>query len=559
MIRRRDRRQKNEPSKVHGTVHGTAYGALHETERGAIIKEWAGRVPVCIAYPNTYFIGMSNLAVHLLYTTLNALPGVVCERVFFDASGESASGRASGPRSIESHKPLGAFELIFVTFSFETDYINAAILLSRAHLGPLARERRDDDPLVVGGGVCVMANPEPIAGLFDLFIMGDVEATIPAFIEAYLTHRDKTRLEMIEELSQPDWVYNPGHLTVSYGQDGTVAGFKPASYHAKIERHKGRHLATSAIIAQETEFSNMFLVEGTRGCPSRCPFCLTGSIGPFVYDRLPPIDDRVKDVGIIGGGVSFHPGLAGLIKELKARGLRPHLPSLRMDEVPFEVIELVSEEVKTLTFGIEAATERLRRSIGKPLTDKDIYERVEAIMTVKSFHLKLYFMLGIYGERIDDVEKIVEMAKHIMHLMIRHGAKRGSVGSITVHASPFVPKAGTPFQWLPMDDVGSLKEKLTILKRGLGKAANTYFTHESAKYSFLQAVLARGDRRVQDIILSLAGGASLAKVQRESPVNLNFYVNRERARDERFPWDFITGDREKARLRKQLEAALAKL
>ncbi len=537
------------------------------TERGTIVKKWAGKLPVCIVYPNTYFIGMSNLAVHLLYKTLNALPEVVCERAFFEGESGYASGRMSGtkagsgfgPTSIESRRPLSDFELVFITFSFEMDYINAAAMLSRAHLGPLARERKEGDPLVVGGGICVMANPEPLAGLFDLFIMGDVEATIPAFIDNYLAHRERGRAELIGELSQSDWVYNPGRLTVSYGQDGTVAGFEPASFRARIERYKGSRLATSAIITEQTEFSNMFLVEGTRGCPSRCPFCLTGAIGPFVYDRLPSVDEGVQDVGIIGGGVSFHPKLPDLIKELKARGIRPHLPSLRMDEVPFEVIELVSEEVKTLTFGIEAAAERLRRSIGKPLTDEDIYERIEAIMAVKSFHLKLYFMIGLYGERLEDVERIVEMAKHIMHLMIRQGAKRGTVGSITVHASPFVPKAATPFQWLPMDDVGSLKEKLTVLKRGLGKAANTYFTHESVKYSFLQGVLARGDRRVQDIILSLAGGVTLANVQRESPINLSFYVNRERASDERFPWDFITGEKEKARLRKQLDTALAKL
>jgi len=535
---------------------------VHGTERGTIVKKWAGKLPVCIIYPNTYFIGMSNLAVHLLYKTLNALPEVVCERTFFEDESGSASGPRgpqNEPRSLESHRSLSAFELIFITFSFEMDYINAATMLSRARLGPLARDRKEGDPFVIGGGICVMANPEPLAGLFDLFIMGDIEATIPAFIDSYLAHREKGRTELIEKLSQPDWVYNPGHLAVSYAQDGTVAGFEPASFRASIERYKGRHLATSAIITEQTEFSNMFLVEGTRGCPSRCPFCLTGAIGPFVYDRLPSIDDGVQDVGIIGGGVSFHPALVDLIKELKARGIRPHLPSLRMDEVPFEVIELVSEEVKTLTFGIEAAAERLRRLIGKPLTDQDIYERIEAIMAVKSFHLKLYFMIGLYGECLEDVEKIVEMAKHIMHLMIRQGAKRGTVGSITVHASPFVPKAATPFQWLPMDDVGSLKEKLTVLKRGLGRAANTYFTHESVKYSFLQGALARGDRRVQEIILLLAGGASLAKVQRESLINLNFYVTRERAPDERFPWDFITGKKEKARLRKQLDAALAKL
>jgi radical SAM superfamily enzyme YgiQ (UPF0313 family) len=548
---RTDRTRTTAARKTHGTERAN--------ERGVIVKEWAGKIPVCVVYPNTYFIGMSNLAVHLLYKTLNALPGVVCERVFFESSGVSASERAPAPRSIENNKPLNAFELIFITFSFEMDYINAASLLSSGRLGPLARRRKDGDPLVIGGGICVMANPEPLAGLFDLFIMGDIEATIPTFMEAFLAHREKGRNELIEELSRPGWIYNPAHLNVSYTQNGTIAGCDPVAFSTSIERYKGGRLAASAIITDKTEFSNMFLVEGTRGCPSRCPFCLTGAIGPFVYDRMPSIDEGVRDVGIIGGGVSFHPKLAELIKELKARGIRPHLPSLRMDEVPVEVIELVSADVKTLTFGIEAAAERLRRLVGKPITDEQIYERIEAIMALKSFHLKLYFMIGLYGERLEDVEKIIDMAKHIMHLMIRQGAKRGTVGSITVHASPFVPKAATPFQWLPMDDVASLKEKLAVLKRGLGKAANTYFTHESVKYSFLQGVLARGDRRVQDVILSLAGGATITNVQRESPINLNFYVTRERARDERFPWDFVTGEKEKAWLRRQLDTALARL
>jgi radical SAM superfamily enzyme YgiQ (UPF0313 family) len=509
-------------------------------ERGTIVKKWAGKVPVCVLYPNTYFVGMSNLAVHVLYKTLNDLPDVVCERAFVEGD--------SPPLSLESRRPLNAFEIIFVTLSFEMDYVNVARALSFASLGVLAKDRGEGDPLIVGGGICAMANPEPVAGLFDMFVMGDIEATIPYFVETFLNNRDKKRTDLVGELSAPDWAYNPADLNVAYGHDGTIAALEPASYRVSIERYKGTHLGTSVIISDQTEFSDMFLVEGTRGCPSRCPFCLTGAIGPFVYDRLPSIDEGVHDVGIIGGGVSYHPSLADLIRDLKGRGMRVHLPSLRVDQIPLEVIELVKDEVRTLTFGVEAASMRLRRFVGKPLTDQDIYERIAAIMAVKSFHLKLYFMVGLPGERT---------AKHIMHLMIRQGAKRGTVGSITVHASPFIPKASTPFQWLPLEEAGSLKEKLAVLKRGLGKAANTYFTHESVKFSFLQGVFARGDRRVQDTVLQLAAGASLSRVQRESPLNLNFYVTRERASDELFPWDFITGEKEKALLRKQLNTALA--
>ena len=250
-------------------------------------------------------------------------------------------------------------------------------------------------------------------------------------------------------------------------------------------------------------------------------------------------------MGIIGGGISYHPGLAGIVRRLESAGVRVHLPSLRLDEVPLEVIDLLKESIKTLTFGIEAATEDLRRCLGKPLSDREIFERIEAMADLKSFHFKFYFMIGLPGERRDDVEAIVALIKHILHLLVKKGSKKWRIGSITVHVSPFVPKAATPFQWLPMEDMSDTKEKISILKRELGKVANTYFTHESAKHSFVQGAFARGDRRLKDILLRFSRGENLTKIMKESPLNLNFYATRERGRDEVFPWDFIGDRREK--------------
>ena len=240
------------------------------------------------------------------------------------------------------------------------------------------------------------------------------------------------------------------------------------------------------------------------------------------------------------------------IKELKRQGKVPHLPSLRMDEVPLDVIEQIKDDVKTLTFGVEAGTERLRKSIGKPLTDNEILDKIQAILDIGPFNLKLYFMVGLYGETADDVDSIGELVKHLKHLMLKAAAPRGNIGSITVHASPFVPKAATPFQWLPMDDQASLKEKLTRLKRIFGKVDNTFFTHESVKYSVLQGILARGDRRLKAAIVKLAEGEAPAKVWRESPLNPDFFTLRERGEDEVFPWDFIKGAVGKEMLRKRL-------
>jgi radical SAM superfamily enzyme YgiQ (UPF0313 family) len=492
---------------------------------------------------------MSNLAVHLLYRHLNSRDEVVCERVFFDGDED--------PVSLESARHLSSFEIVFFTLPFEMDYPNIPRMLAAGSIALTAIERGADAPLVVAGGICVMANPEPLSAFFDLFLMGDVETCLNPFMERYLQVRGGKRAGLIEDLSAWKWVYNPARLDVSYKEDGTVGAFVPPSFRVEIERYRGKKLASSAIVTSETEFGNMLLVEGSRGCPSACAFCLAGNIYPFVSDRLEQIDDGAADVGIIGGGVSFHPRLAEIIRRFKEAGVNVHLPSLKLDEVPLEVIDLLKDSIKTLTFGIEAGTEDLRRRIGKPLGDKAVFDRIEAMADLKSFNFKFYFMVGLPGEQRKDLEAIVELIKHILHLLVKKGSTKGRIGSITVHASPFVPKAATPFQWLAMDDMKELKEKMALLGRGLGKVANTHFTHESIKYSFLQGVFARGDRRLRDVILGLSKGMSLRTIKRESPINLDFYAARERGEEETFPWDFIGGRAEKQLLRKRLVACLS--
>jgi radical SAM superfamily enzyme YgiQ (UPF0313 family) len=518
----------------------TSRQELLSHERGVVLKKWTNRVPVCVVFPNNYYIGMSNLAVHTLYETLNSRPDVVCERVFLDDDGLTLS--------LESGRPLSAFELVFFTLSFEMDYPNIPRMLAGGAVEPEAAQRGSDAPIVVAGGICVMANPEPVSAFFDLLILGDAEACLLPFIDRYINERGKSREDLVESLSIWKWVYNPSQLTVSYNSDGTIERLDSHSRSVEIERYRGNRLAASTIFTTNTEFADMLLVEGTRGCPSRCAFCLAGNIYPFVTDRLEHIEAGIDHVGIIGGGVSYHPRLVDIIKELETKGTRVHLPSLRLDEVPLEVVDLLKDSIKTLTFGLEAGTEDLRRRIGKPLSDRDILDRIEAMADLRSFHFKFYFMVGLPGENRNDMEAIVVLVKRILHLLVKKGSKKGRIGSITVHVSPFVPKAATPFQWLAMEDMRVLKEKISILKRELGKIANTHFTHDSVKYSFLQAVFARGDRRLKDVVLQFSIGRTLTQVLRESQVNLHFYATRERSRDEVFPWDFIGGSNEKERL-----------
>lgn len=530
---------------------GGGTNSFLSSESGTVIKKWVGKIPVCVVFPNSYHVGMSNLATHMLYKKLNNMNDVVCERCFFRGD--------ENPVSLESHRSLLSFAIIFVTLSFELDYINIPKILLASSIHATASERIEKEPIVVAGGICVMSNPEPVHAFFDLFILGDIETTIDPFMEAYREcHRGKRR-DIIENLNTFEWVYDPSQLNIFYRNDGTVNNFIPSDFTAAISRYNGKELGSSVIITDKTEFTNMFLIEGTRGCPSRCPFCLIGNLYDFVCDKIDASVTDVPDIGILGGGVSFYPGIAMIAKRLKENGKNIHLPSMRLDEIPLELIFLMKDEVKTLTFGIEAASEQLRRSIGKPFSNEDIFEKIDAILDIKLFNLKLYFMIGLYGENQNDIEAIPELTKKIRHIMMKKGAKRGFTGSITVHVSPFVPKPFTPFQWLPVDDTESLKQKVGWLRGAFGKIDNTYFTHESVKFSFLQGVFARGDRRVSDIIMRLAEGNSLPQVMRESPVNLNFYALRARGKKELFPWDFIKGNTAREALWKRFQAAIKQI
>lgn len=527
---------------------GVSRGEVLSLEKGTIIKKWHGRIPVCVVYPNTYYIGMSNLATHMLYKTLNSIPEVVCERCFIEDSGECLS--------VESGRPLASFECIFFTVCYEMDYVNIVRILQLSGVTVSTRKRREDEPIVLAGGIAIMANPEPICSFIDIFLLGDIETTVQPLMKRYMEVREKKRDQILDELSSFDWAYAPRDLNIAYREDGVPEGFVPRDFRVTIDKYKGKHLGTSSIITAKTEFSDMYLIEGTRGCPSRCPFCLLGHAYGFLYDKMKDIATEATQIGLVGGGMSFHPRLVEVARELKEAGKGVHLPSLRMDEVPFSLIELIQDDVKTLTFGIEAGTERLRRFIGKPLTDEEVYEKTDAILGLKPFNLKLYFMIGLYGEQKDDIEAILSLVKHIKHIMVKKGAKKGRVGTITVHASPFVPKPSTPFQWLPMEEMTILKDKISLLKKGFAKVDNTYFTHDSVKYSFIQGVFSRGDRKTKDTISRLASGDSFSRIVKESPFNLNFYALRQRPKDEIFPWDFIKGKTSKGRLYALLDERL---
>ena len=285
-------------------------------EKGRIVKRWRGKLPVCIVYPNRYYLGMSNLATHMLYAALNAEPDIVCERYFFDDSSQGLS--------LESNRPLSDFRILFFTLSYELDFINVPKILKGASIPVIARNRHKKNPVVIAGGICAMANPEPIHSLFDLFVMGDIEATIHDLVAVFRQRTPLVREEVIDELSSVPWIYNSERMTVRYTEKQTVDSFDPPDFSIQVRYHRKQDLGMSSILTNDTEFAGIYLVEGTRGCPSFCPFCLMGNIYPFRYDTIRSLPPEVTDVGIVGGGVSFHPRLPGVLLPLVLCRSRQH-------------------------------------------------------------------------------------------------------------------------------------------------------------------------------------------------------------------------------------------
>ncbi|MEN6616007.1 MAG: hypothetical protein ABFD12_05580 [Syntrophorhabdus sp.] len=533
-------------AKTHKDKDRKDWSDYRAQEKGTIRKKWGSQVPVAIVFPNSYHVGMSNLAVHMLYTTFNERDDIICERFFYE------EGRPL--LSFENSRPLTDFTLVFFTLSFELDYPNIIRILEGSSIPAFAQDRSAGCPIIIAGGICVIANPEPVSPFFDLMLLGDIEATIPPFMDRFRELRDLQRENVLRALGAFPFAYDPALLSVDYHDSGQVKSFVPEDFSVHVEFYRGKCLGMSAITSPNTEFGSMVLVEGARGCPSRCSFCLLGNLYRFQSENIDGLPDNTRDVGIIGGGISYHPRIVEIIEALRSRGITVHLPSLRLDEIPLSLIELIKDDIKTLTFGIEAAAEPLRTLLGKSIGDDQIISRIAAIMAMKSFNLKLYFMIGLPGEDLEDVDAIPELVKRIRHVMIKQGAPRGSLGNITVHASPFIPKAATPFQWLPMADMEDLKNKVARLRHAFRKIDNTVFTHDSVKFSFLQAVLSRGDRRVADTVIRLARGENLPKILRESSVNLNFYALRQRPEDEVLPWDFIEGLTPKEKLLTRLQS-----
>jgi radical SAM superfamily enzyme YgiQ (UPF0313 family) len=523
-------------------------------ESGLQSNAWGGRLAVALVYPNVYHQAMSNLGYHTVYELLNRREDTLCERFFLPDREDLDEHRKTGYPlfSLESKRFLDEFDLIAFSISFENDYLNLPVFFELAHLPLMAEARGGAYPLVLCGGVCAFLNPEPLAGIMDLFAIGEAEPLLPPLID-YLNESSEGRADVLTGLSKLPGVYVPSGYRVDYREDGRVAAYIPdPGVPERVERQWVRQLddtsSRSCVYTEDTEFKDMALVEISRGCARKCRFCAAG----FIY--LPPrerslqaLEDELDDglehrqrIGLVSPAVADHDEIGAISRKILNSGGQISVASLRIDSLTSRDVKAMAESGhRTVAIAPEAGSQRLRNLINKGLDESQILSAVQLIADEDIPNLKLYFLIGLPTEKAEDVEALLELVRKIRTVWLEAGRRRGRLGNLTLSVNPFIPKPFTPLQWAAMESISALKKKVQYLKRQVGRMANTNVTCESLKAAELQALLSRGDRRTGRLLPHLAEGVGLTAACRREGLEKDFYLTREREEDEILPWEII--------------------
>ncbi len=538
-------------------------------EWNIISKDWeATEVKFALAYPDLYEIGMSNLALPILYDLLNKHPGVLAERVYAPwVDMEAAMRQSAIPLlSLESKRPLKQFDILGFSLGYELTYTNVLNMLDLAGIPILTGERNESHPLVIAGGTCVV-NPEPMADFIDLFVIGEGEEVTLELIETFRRWKREggRREELLRQLATIPGIYVPSLFGVNYHADGSVASIVPTTPYTKprVQRRIVSDLPPPVIrpvVPYIEVIHDRGAVEIQRGCTRGCRFCQAGMI--YRPQRCRPPQQVTEAVGqlinncgynevsLVSLSTSDYPGIDRLISALVDRyrdyPLTLSLPSLRIDSFSVRLMESLRLQKKAgLTFAPEAGSERLRQVINKAISEDEILGTIATALDRGWTNFKLYFMSGLPTENAEDIEGIVNLVSKIQRV------RRGSPPKIRVSVSTFIPKPHTPFQWVAQNSQEELRLKSEMLRQGL-RSTRAHLSWENPEVSLLEATLSRGDRRMGQVIQHAwqLGCTFDAWSERFSYENWqrafdkaglapSFYAYRQRPLTELLPWSHI--------------------
>ncbi len=526
---------------------GRNYGFPKKKETGAIIKKGKGLVKTALVYPNTYRAGMSSLGFQTIYKLANKIESVSCERVFWCQQKDNTKC----PKSIETGLGLDKFDIIMFSISFENDFLNLAQLLVQSGIPLRSSDRNNIHPLVLAGGISCFLNPEPIAAFIDCFLLGEAECLLDSFFNEFLKKTDKQSfLQNLEKLIPGAYVPQFTHK-----QTSKIV----VQYLENLENTT----SCTTILASDTAFKDIFLIETLKGCSHGCRFCSAGFIyrppriypAKNIYNGIDKALGKTDKIGFVSSAIADHPD----IKEICDYGLRHNFKlsfsSLRADKLDHKfILALSNSKIKTATLAPEAGSARMRKIINKNIEQKDILIAVKKLVNAKIINLKLYFMIGLPFEIIEDVLAIVELTKKIKTVFLEESKKNRKIGTITLSVNPFIPKPCTPFQWTAMEDEKILKQKVGIIRQELKKIANLNINVESLKKAKINALLSRGDQHTAYIIESALKNGWTSAMRKDSKY-CDPIIYKEKDVNAPLPWDFLaTRIKKKFLLREFLKA-----
>ena len=544
-------------------------------EWGSVVKNPADvDIRFAFCFPDTYEIGMSHLGMKILYGLLNQREDTYCERVFAPWTDMEQLMRENEMKlfALESRDSIDKFDFVGFTLQYEMSYSNVLNMLDLGGIPMLSADRGESDPIVCGGGPCAY-NAEPVADVFDFFMMGEGEEIINEVMDIYAQHKKQngTRKEFLEKIAEIEGIYVPSFYDVEYNDVNTVKSVTPNNKNAKevvtkrvIRDMDKVYYPTDFIVPNIEIVHDRIMLEVFRGCTRGCRFCQAGMIYRPVREKSPEhllelAEKMIKSTGyeeisLTSLSTSDYSGLEklcnGLLDMTKPKNINLSLPSLRIDNFSLELMEKVRH--KGLTFAPEAGTQRLRDVINKNITEEDITSSTSLAFNGGYNAVKLYFMMGLPTETDEDVAGISDLASLVADQYFAVPKEKRAKGlRITVSTSCFVPKPFTPFQWEPMDTMENLERKQDILKSKIRSRSIKYNWHD-ATVSFLEAVFARGDRRLNKVLveaqkrgIKFDGWAEYfdfdkwMEIFKDCGIDPDFYATRKRSYDEVLPWDHI--------------------